>query len=136
MEYLIGVILAMFTAVLGVTVGFDRDRAFYPVVLIVVASYYELFAVMGASRQVLLTEIVAATLFLAIAVWGFKKAPWLVAAGLVGHGAFDSVHHFFITNPGVPPWWPGFCLAYDVALGSWLLLRMKSGAQAAMPPAR
>jgi hypothetical protein len=24
------------------------------------------------------------------------------------HGVFDFVRHFFIDNPGVPQWWPGF----------------------------
>jgi len=27
---------------------------------------------------------------------------------------FDFIHHAVITNPGVPAWWPGFCLAYDL----------------------
>jgi hypothetical protein len=33
---------------------------------------------------------------------------------------FDFVHHFFIDNPGVPHWWPGFCLAFDAILGLFL----------------
>ena len=36
--------------------GLDRDRAFYPVVTIVIASYYALFAVMGASTHALILE--------------------------------------------------------------------------------
>jgi hypothetical protein len=46
--------------------------------------------------------------------------------GLIGHGTFDFVHHFFIDNPGVPRWWPGFCLAFDALFGvlmAWRLLR-------------
>lgn len=26
----------------------------------------------------------------------------------------------WIANPGVPPWWPIFCLAYDVTAGGYL----------------
>ncbi len=40
MEYLIGLILAVVVAGLATVVGFDRDRAFYPTILIVIASYY------------------------------------------------------------------------------------------------
>ena len=40
MEYLIGLILATSAAGLATVVGFDRERAFYPTVLIVIASYY------------------------------------------------------------------------------------------------
>jgi hypothetical protein len=51
MEYLIGLILALTVVGLAAVVGFDRERVFYPTLLIVIASYYALFAVMGASRQ-------------------------------------------------------------------------------------
>jgi hypothetical protein len=50
MEYLIGLILSLVVAGFAIIVGFDRDRSFYPTVLIVIASYYVLFAVMGASE--------------------------------------------------------------------------------------
>ena len=45
MEYLIGVILTLAVAAFATVVGFDRERAFYATVLIVIASYYALFAV-------------------------------------------------------------------------------------------
>lgn len=48
MEYLVAVILGVVVAAFAATSGSDRDRAFYPTVLIVIASYYSLFAVMGA----------------------------------------------------------------------------------------
>ena len=35
-------------------------------------------------------------------------------AGLALHGVFDFIHHAVITNPGVPAWWTGFCLDYDL----------------------
>jgi hypothetical protein len=39
MEYLIGVILALaISFIFGTVVGFDRSRAFYPVVMIVIAN--------------------------------------------------------------------------------------------------
>ena len=47
MAFLIGILLASAIAALARVSGFDRDRAFYPTVLIVVASYYDLFGAMG-----------------------------------------------------------------------------------------
>src|SRR5690349_2830087 len=111
MEYLVGLILALAVGGLAALVGMDRDRAFYPTVLIVSASYYVLFAVMGASRQTLAIEIAVASGFSALAVLGFSKNLWYAAAAIVGHGVFDFGHHWLIENPGVPRWWPGFCLA-------------------------
>ena len=98
-----------------------------PVLIVfVVAPYYVLFAAMGASGRTLVIEIMGAMVFLLAAVVGFKKSLWIVVAGAVGHGVFDFVHHYFIENPGVPRWWPGFCASYDVIMGvvlAVLLLR-------------
>jgi hypothetical protein len=56
MPYVIGIILSVGIAWLARFVGFDRDRAFYPTVLIVIASCYVLFAAMGGSVQTVLLE--------------------------------------------------------------------------------
>jgi hypothetical protein len=122
MEYWIGVMIAMAVVGLATFAGLDRERAFYPTVLIVIASYYALFAVMGGSSRTLGIEIAVAIGFLFLAILGFKKNLWLVAAAMVGHGVFDFVHHLLIENPGVPRWWPGFCLAFDLVAGVWVAL--------------
>jgi hypothetical protein len=120
MEYLIGLVLAL--GVLGgaTVVGFDHERVFYPAVTITVAGYYVLFAAMAASGPVLAAEIIAAGVFVLFAAIGFRTSLWLVAAALAGHGVFDFVHHHFIANPGVPEWWPGFCMTFDVVAGAYL----------------
>lgn len=120
MEYLVGLILSLAVAGYANYVGLDRDRAFYPTVLMVIASYYVLFAVMGASTRILAIEIAVAGVFSFLAFLGFTKNLWLAAAAIAGHGVFDFVHHLLIQNPGVPYWWPGFCLAFDVGFGGWL----------------
>jgi len=124
MEYLIGLFLSLAVAGFAITTGLDRDRAFYPAVAIVVASYYVLFAAMAASGRTLVLEIVVASGFLLLATIGYRRSFWLVAVALAGHGVFDLVHHFLIENPGVPRWWPGFCAAFDVILGGLLAARL------------
>ena len=121
MEYLIGVVLAAVTCVfIGMLAGFDRERVFYPMMLPPVATYYVLFAAMGGSTSALTIESLVACIFLMAAVVGFKKNLWLAAAALAGHGVFDFFHHLLIQNPGVPVWWPGFCLGFDVLAGGFL----------------
>ena len=74
--------------------------AFYPVLAMVSASYYGLFAIMGGSPVSLMTESIVIAAFVSIAAFGFRR------------------------NPGVPAWWPGFCLSYDVAAAgclAWIL---------------
>jgi hypothetical protein len=124
MEYVIGLSLSVAVACFATVIGLARERSFYATVLIVVGSYYVLFAAMAASRRTLVAEIVVAGIFLLFAVLGFKGNLWLLAVGLMGHGAFDFVHHFVIDNPGVPRWWPGFCMAFDVLFGALLACRL------------
>ena len=127
MSTLVGIVSALLTSLLGRIAGFDRDRAFYPTILIVVASYYVLFAAIGGDRTTLIIESAVMMVFVAAAVAAFRGSMWIAAAGLVGHGLFDMlVHGHMIENTGMPAWWPAFCAAYDVAAGlflAWLLTR-------------
>ena len=125
MGFLIGVVLALGVGVFLTVFRMDRDRATYPVIMIVIALIYELFAVMGGSTQALLIE---SAIGVAVTIAGFRSTLWLVAAALAGHGIFDLFHGRFIHNPGVPEWWPMFCGAYDVTAAgylAWLILRNK-----------
>ena len=122
MEYLVGILIALAVCTFALLTKFDRDRAFYSTVVIVVAHYYVLFAVMGATTRVLIAESLAATAFIVFAVIGFKTSSWITAAALAGHGVFDFFHHLIIHDPGVPPWWPGFCLSFDILAGALLAL--------------
>ena len=72
MEYVIGLTLAGAVALFATVVGLARERSFFATVLIVVGSYYVLFAAMGASSRTLLAEIVVAGIFLLLAVWGSR----------------------------------------------------------------
>ena len=125
MEYFIGAVLALAVSVFATLAGFDRDRAFYPTVLIVVASYYGLFAVIGGGDKALAIESGVLALFVLASIFGFKRNLWIVAAALAGHGIFDIFHDHLISNAGVPAWWPMFCMTYDVTAGAYLAWRLK-----------
>src|SRR5689334_18017930 len=103
MAYIIGIVLALGVFAFARWTHFDRDRAFYPTVVIVVAQYYVLFATMRVAQHA------------------------LAVAGLAGHGLFDMVHGRFVANPGVPEWWPMFCLTFDVGLAALVAFRIEKG---------
>jgi hypothetical protein len=124
---LIGALLALGVGLLGTASGMDRDRAFYATVMIVIASLYALFAVMGASTHALVLESLAGAVFLAAAVAGFRSSLWIVVVALAAHGIFDLVHGRLIDDPGVPGWWPAFCLTYDVTAAAYLAWLLASG---------
>lgn len=124
---LVGTLLALAVGVFATALGLDRDRAFYPVVMIVIAALYSLFALIGNSVPALLADGAVGLAFIVAASVGFKRSLWIVAAALAAHGCMDAVHGHIVANPGVPPWWPAFCAAYDVVAAAYLALLIRTG---------
>ena len=125
MEYIVGVTLALFFCAAAAGLGLDRERAFYPAVVMAVASYYLAFAVADGRGGVMLAEVAIAAVFIVSAVAGFKLNPWIAVIALGGHGVMDAFHDHLVHNTGVPQVWPGFCASFDVtaaALVTGLLL--------------
>ena len=124
----IGVGLAIVLAIGARVMRADQDRSFYPTVLIVIAAYYILFAFM--SGEGIVDEIVVAVAFCVAAIAGGARLPLLVGAGIFLHGVVDFLHSTFITNSGVPDWWPAFCAGVDIPLGAWVIwLSLRGTAQ-------
>jgi hypothetical protein len=133
LAFAVGVVLAFSIGVFASLVRLDRERAFYPTVMMVIALLYLLFAAIGESTRALALESIPMAFFVAAAVLGFKRSLWFVVGALIGHGLFDAVHGRFIINPGVPTWWPAFCSAYDIVAGLYLAWLLKSNRLPARP---
>jgi hypothetical protein len=134
MEYIVGITLALFFCAATAWLGIDRERAFYPAVTIAVASYYLAFAVVDGRGEVMLSEVAIAAIFIAGAVAGFKRNPWIAVAALGGHGVMDSFHDQLVINTGVPHVWPGFCMAFDVTAAAIVALIMLTRARVGRVP--
>lgn len=126
MPLVVGVLLGIAIAALAKFTRFDEERSFYSTVLVIIASYYVLFAVLGGSSHALVWELVYAVGFATVAIMGALFFPLLVGAGIVAHGLFDLVHDMLIENAGVPIWWPTFCGSIDVVLGLWVMALTRS----------
>jgi hypothetical protein len=100
MPCVVGIVLSVGVALLARSVGFDRDRAFYPTVLIVIASYFVLCAAMSGSVQTVLLESIVMTGFAIAAVVGFKSSAWIVVDAPAGHGVFDALHGEVLETQG------------------------------------
>ncbi len=118
---IVGLLLAVGIAALAKLTRFDEDRSFYSTVLIIIASYYVLFALLDSSTHALVSELVIAVAFSTVAIIGALFLPTLVGIGIIAHGLFDLVHDGLIENSGVPSWWPSFCGSIDVLLGIWVV---------------
>jgi hypothetical protein len=133
METIVGISLALIFCAAATRLGMDRERAFYPAVVMAVASYYLAFAVVDGRSGVMLSEVAIAAVFIVAAVAGFKGKPWFAVAALAGHGVMDLFHHHLVHNTGVPQAWPGFCASFDVTAGAlvaWVMLRRARGKRA------
>ncbi len=71
--------------------------------MIVIASYYGLFAVIGGSPQALMQELAGIAAFVLLSLIGFKVTLWCVAGALAAHGVYDWMHWCLIADAGVPP---------------------------------
>ena len=116
---LIGAGLAIVLAIGARITRSDQERSFFPTILIVIAAYYVLFAFM--SGESIVEEIVVASVFSIAAIVGGAMLPVLVGIGIFLHGVFDFLRPLFISNSGVPAWWPAFCGGVDVLLGAWVI---------------
>ena len=133
MEYLIGVVLAVVVIGACAAIGIARERSFFATMMIVVATYYVLFAAMADSGHAMAMESLLAGVFIAAAVIGFRSSLWTVAVALAGHGLFDLVHHHLVANPGVPHWWLGFCSSFDVTAGGLLAVMLVTRHRCSVP---
>jgi len=124
MEYIVGFTLALFFCAAAAWLSMDRERAFYPAVVMAVATYYLAFAVVDGRGEVMRSEVVIAAIFIVGAVAGFKRNPWIAVAALGGHGVMDGFHHHLVNNTGVPQVWPGFCMTFDVTAAVLVALVM------------
>src|SRR4051812_19891994 len=117
---MMGAVLALGVSAYASWIGLDRDRAFYPTVLAVIASYYVLFSAIAGDTRSMLPEVSIAFIFVAAAALGFRRNLWLVVAALAAHGIQDAFHGLLVINPGVPRWWPPFCMTYDLIAAGFL----------------
>lgn len=120
MEYLVGILTAIALVAFGRISRFDKDRSFYPTILIVIGLLYVLFSTLDGRYSVVLVECAFALIFIGAALAGYWKGCLIVAAAIAAHGVFDFVHYFFIEDRGVPIWWPGFCGTVDILLGVFI----------------
>lgn len=77
----------------------------------------------GTSRTWLAVELLGLLLYGGLAVAGWSRAPWLLAAGVAAHGlGWDAWH--LVGPPYVPPWYALGCLLVDVGIAAYVATRL------------
>lgn len=112
-----GVVAGVVQAAAPMAFFWLNSATIYALSLPLIAAVYIGFAVADGRRHVLAIEAAVASTFVVVAAAAATGAPWLIVAGLIGHGLKDMWQHRtgFVTGTR---WWPPFCAAVDfVAAG-------------------
>jgi len=86
---------------------------------------YAFFALQAGERAVGVKEMIYGVPFVVVglicAFVSVRQSAVVVGAFWMLHGLYDVTHDQFITNAGVPGWYPVFCFSVDVVIGAYLL---------------
>jgi uncharacterized membrane protein HdeD (DUF308 family) len=122
-EALIGAAVGVLTIVSARFI--HGERWLYSLGLLTLPSLYASFALhageqaAGAKEMIYgVPYVVAGLVFAFVSV---RQSAVVVGMFWLLHGLFDLVHSRFITNAGVPDWYPIFCFVVDAVIGSYLL---------------
>jgi len=103
------------------------DRAtVYALGLVVIAGIYVGFAVADGRAKVIAVESGVAFAFVLVAAAAITESPWLLVAGLAGHGLKDLWQHRTHFVAGTR-WWPPFCMVVDWVVAAIIAVEIAAG---------
>ena len=112
-----GVVFGVLQAAAPLALFWLDSATVYALSLPLIAAVYIGFAVADGRRHVLAVETTVASVFVVVAAAAVTGSPWLIVAGLAGHGVKDMWQHRTGFVAGTR-WWPPFCATVDfVAAG-------------------
>ena len=122
-EALIGIAVGVLTIVVARMIR--GQRWLYSLGLLTLPSLYAFFALQAGEQAVGVKEMIYGIPFVVVGlVFAFvsvRQSAVVVGAFWILHGLYDLTHSQFITNAGVPVWYPAFCFSVDVVIGAYLL---------------
>lgn len=122
-EGLIGAAVGVLTIVVARVIR--GERWLYALGLLTLPGLYASFALLAGEPAVGVKEMIYGIPYviagLAFAFVSVRRSAIVVGGFWLLHGLYDLVHGQLITNTGVPAWYPVWCFAVDVVIGSYLL---------------
>ena len=112
-----GVVWGCLQAVSPLAFFWLTDATLYAIELALIAAIYIGFSVADGRGTIIAIETLVAAAFVVIAAASVTGPPWLIVAGLAGHGLKDLWQHHtqFVVNTR---WWPPFCATVDFVAAS------------------
>ena len=98
----------------------------YALGLVGIAFIYIGFAVADGRPKVIAVESCVTLAFVVIAAAAMTGSPWLLVAGMAGHGLKDLWQHrtHFVATTR---WWPPFCMVVDWVVAAIIAVEIAAG---------
>jgi hypothetical protein len=121
-----GVVVGVAQAATPLAFWWLNSATTYALGLAVIAAVYVGFAVADGRPRVIAVESVVAFAFVVVAAAAVTASPWLLVAGLAGHGLKDLWQHRSGFVSGTR-WWPPFCMVIDWVVAAIIAVEIAAG---------
>jgi len=121
-----GIVVGLLQAATPLLFWWLDSATVYALGLAVIASVYIGFAVADGRPKVIAVESSVTFGFVVVAAAAVTGSPWLLVAGLAGHGIKDLWQHrtHFVANTR---WWPPFCMVVDWVVAAIIVAEIAAG---------
>ena len=121
-----GIVVGLLQAATPLALWWLDSATVYALGLVAIASVYVGFAVADGRAKVIAVESSVALAFVVVAAAAVTGSPWLLVAGLAGHGLKDLWQHrsHFVANTR---WWPPFCMVVDWVVAAIIVGEIAAG---------
>ncbi len=121
-----GIVVGVLQAATPLLFWWIDSATVYALGLAVIASVYIGFAVADGRPKVIAVESSVTLVFVVVAAAAVTGSPWLLVAGLTGHGLKDLWQHrsHFVANTR---WWPPFCMVVDWVVAAIIVAEIAAG---------
>ena len=121
-----GVVVGVIQAASPLSFWWLDPATVYALSLTLIAAVYIGFAVADGRPKVIAVESSVTFAFVVVAAAAVTGSPWLLVAGMAGHGLKDLWQHrsHFVANTR---WWPPFCMVVDWVVAAILVVLITAG---------
>jgi hypothetical protein len=121
-----GIVVGLLQAATPLAFWWLNSATVYALGLVVIASVYIGFAVADGRPKIIVVESSVTFAFVVVAATAVTGSPWLLVAGLAGHGLKDLWQHrsHFVANTR---WWPPFCMVVDWVVAAIIVAEIAAG---------
>ena len=120
-QILNGLVLAALSIIVHQFLSQQRAMEMTSFLMVLIGSVYYGFALLDKNKHARMIEMLVATFFVLLGIFGLWFSPWLLVIGLALHGLWDLLHHNKSRHLSkIPGWYVPFCSSYDFIMSVYI----------------